>query len=102
MVELSVGLDKNPKQVRTEIICKQAKRILSATYPSRRWFVDKDSGTLSTGWTEVLQIQVDDATSQPRLGWCHKHTALFGVDETAVAAEILAGVPQVDVAEYSF
>ena len=67
LVELRVGPDKSPKQIKTEVIGKRIRQALEAALSQHVWRVDRAKGWITAGWSPVLQYEVhperDSATT---------------------------------------
>ncbi|CAK0852171.1 unnamed protein product [Prorocentrum cordatum] len=57
-VELRVGPDKSPKQIKTDIVGMRIRQVLERAFPHRAWRVDRAKGWVSAKWVLALSFKV--------------------------------------------
>ena len=78
-----VNPDKNPAQMRKEVLAKRLQAILSPICIDKQFFVKKSSGTIYTD-RRVLVSVVLTGEDSARLVWCHPKRIECHIDQAAV------------------
>ena len=66
---LHLGPDKNPRQIRTEILLRRCRAAISEAHPTLRLFGDRERGVLSIGWDKILRIEAAPGDRPSQLWW---------------------------------
>ena len=78
-----VNTDKNPAQMRKEVLAKRLQSILSPICIDREFLVKKSSGSIYTDRRVLVSVQVTGEESA-RLNWCHPKRIECKIDQAAV------------------
>ncbi|CAK0907259.1 unnamed protein product, partial [Prorocentrum cordatum] len=92
-VELRVGPDKSPKQIKIEITGKRIRLALERDFPSHNWRVDRVKGWVLAGWAPVISFSVRPGRDEPPV-LSYQDTGLpaLGIDRTQLKASASAAV----------
>ena len=95
-VQFYIAPDKNPCQMRKEILCKHLKGILVGLSPNAEFFVKKETGSIYSGNRVVVSVIITGPESA-RLDWCHAKRIALAIDqaeaESAFAQYVVTGRP---------
>ncbi|CAK0853805.1 unnamed protein product, partial [Prorocentrum cordatum] len=94
-VELRMGPDKSPKQIKTEIVGKRLRQAMEREFPTHVWRVDRAKAWITAGWAPVIAHSVRPGRGEPTV-LTFQDTGLpaLGIDRTALknAASVLARI----------
>ncbi|CAK0800876.1 unnamed protein product, partial [Prorocentrum cordatum] len=92
-VELRMGPDKSPKQIKTEIVGKRLRQAMEREFPNHVWRVDRTKAWITAGWAPVIAYSVRPGRDEPTI-LTFQDTGLpaLGIDRTTLknAASVLA------------
>ena len=91
-----VAVDKNPAQMRKEVLSTRLHTILGPLYPNRQFFFKKFNGYIYCDRRVLVSVQVTGEESA-RLNWCQAKRVEYGIDQAVVEEAfghfIVAGGP---------
>ncbi|CAK0821360.1 unnamed protein product [Prorocentrum cordatum] len=64
-VELRMGPDKSPKQIKTEIAGKRLRQAMEREFPNHVWRVDRTKAWITAGWAPVIAHSVRPGRDEP-------------------------------------
>jgi hypothetical protein len=89
-----VAPDKNPAQMRKEVLTKRIQTILASMSPNKQFFSKKSIGSVYCDRRVVVTVQITGEESA-RLCWCHAKRIELGIDQASAeeqfAQYIVAG-----------
>ena len=95
-IQYYIAPDKNPCQMRREILSKHLKGILEPLAISTQFFVKKTTGSIYADKRVVVSVVITGPESA-RLDWCHGKRIELNIDqatvETAFNAHVVTGGP---------
>lgn len=95
-IQFYIAPDKNPCQIRKEILCKHLKGILVGLSPNAEFFVKKETGSIYSGSRVVVSVIITGPESA-RLDWCHAKRIELAIDqaeaESSFAQYVVTGRP---------
>ena len=77
-----VAPDKNPAQMRKEVLTKRVQTILSSLSPDKQFFSKKSLGSVYCDRRVVVTVQITGEETA-RLLWCHAKRIELGIDQGA-------------------
>ncbi|CAK0903885.1 unnamed protein product [Prorocentrum cordatum] len=99
-VELRVGPDKSPKQIKIEIAGKRIRQALERDFPNHSWRVDRIKGWVLAGWAPVISFSVRPGRDEPPVLSCQDAgPPALGIDRaqlmTSACAAMILGIQEV-------
>ncbi|CAK0898651.1 unnamed protein product, partial [Prorocentrum cordatum] len=84
-VELRMGPDKTPKQIKTEIVGKRLRQAMEREVPNHVWRVDRTKAWITAGWAPVIAYSVRPGRGEPTI-LTFQDTGLpaLGIDRTTL------------------
>jgi hypothetical protein len=78
-----VSADKNPAQIRKEVLAKRLQTIISPMCPGKEMGVKKASGSVTVDRRVLVSVQLTGEESA-RLNWCHAKRIELKIEQEAV------------------
>jgi len=95
-IQFYIAPDKNPCQMRKEILCKHLKGILENLAIDKTFFVKKATGSIYADKRVVVSVVITGPESA-RLDWCHAKRIDLGIDQGAAelsfSSHVVSGGP---------
>ena len=95
-IQFYIAPDKNPCQMRKEILCKHLKGILEGLAIDTTFFVKKATGSIYADKRVVVSVVITGPESA-RLNWCQAKRIDLGIDqgaaELAFSSHVVSGGP---------
>ena len=90
-VKFYVNPDKNPCQMRREILAKHLRAILASKVADKTLFLKKQTGSVLEGKRAICSVIITGPESA-RLEWCHPKRIEMGIEQVPVEQEFSAFV----------
>ena len=68
-LELHLGPDKSPYQIKLEMQGRRLRKLLADQWPDRRFFLDRDRGTISDGWDLLCRLEPAPGRAPTKVWW---------------------------------
>jgi len=89
--KMYVDVDKNRKQIMTEMMGRRLHKVLKEKYPARDFFNRKKLGTVTVDWTPLARVVITSPEVH-KIEWNLKLADELGIDKTGVSERLEASL----------
>ncbi|CAK0841797.1 unnamed protein product [Prorocentrum cordatum] len=83
--EVSVSGDRSAFQIKRELACKQARKVLEAEHPDLRFFTEEGKGDTSCQWNALVRLTPVHSESPPQIEYSTANLQPFENDKRQLA-----------------